>query len=220
MVREARALGLSVAELPARPSDLPAVLRFLRKRLQHCDLIHTHEFKGDLLTWVALQASGRPWMATDHHFYRDVISFAPLWDYVDRLALSRAAAVITPSRFQLHRLRRFVSPDRLHVVYNGIDVDEFIRDASIDRDRLRDQFGIEPHQPLVSIVARLARDKGHRTFLEAAASLLRQLPEMRFWIIGDGQLYSDLMCIHYQSRHRPCRPFSGLSPGCCFVHGC
>lgn len=46
--------------------------------------------------------------------------------------------------------------------------------------------------PLISIVGRLQAVKGHRIFLESACKVLAKRPDAQFWIVGEGELRSEL----------------------------
>jgi starch synthase len=61
-----------------------------------------------------------------------------------------------------------VEPDRVAVVHNGIDLDEYRRDAGTDVLR---RHGIDPDRPSVVFVGRITRQKGLVHLLAAAAHL-------------------------------------------------
>jgi glycosyltransferase involved in cell wall biosynthesis len=71
-------------------------------------------------------------------------------------------------------------------IYNGIEGD--IYKGNFDVSYLRHEFGIEPNQPVVGIIASLSKQKAHGIFLKCAEIILKKIPEARFLIIGDGQL--------------------------------
>ena len=192
LAQQVRAAGVQVFEVPARPQDVPQVLHLLRTRLQHCDLLHTHEFKSDLLGILAARRSGQPWMATDHHLATDDKLLLRLFGYVDRLALNRAAAVVVPSHSQSLRLQPQVPAENIHVVYHGIDAAAFALSAHDERPVLRRRYGVSDGQPVVAVFGRLEPVKGHADLLEAAALMLHERPELRFWVVGEGRLREDL----------------------------
>lgn len=81
--------------------------------------------------------------------------------------------------------------DRVLVVHNGIDTERFHPDPQA-RTSTRAAWGISPDQFVVGIVGRLAANKGHRTFLEAAALFRSMRSGVRFVIVGSGPLESGL----------------------------
>ncbi|MDQ2868309.1 MAG: glycogen synthase, partial [Verrucomicrobiota bacterium] len=80
-----------------------------------------------------------------------------LW--LEKAALEMADAVIAVSNGTKADVNRLfdVKSERLHVVYNGIDLDEY-RPTTSD-DALR-KFGVDPAKPFVLFVGRITRQKG------------------------------------------------------------
>ncbi|MCY4021403.1 MAG: glycosyltransferase family 4 protein [Chloroflexi bacterium] len=69
------------------------------------------------------------------------------------------------------------------VVYPGVDTERFHPD--LNGARLRDELGIAQVAPLVAMVARFQRVKGHHSFQSVAEAIARQEPEARFVVAGD-----------------------------------
>jgi glycogen synthase len=79
--------------------------------------------------------------------------------WLERTALEMADAVIAVSngtKADLERLFR-IKPDRLHVIYNGIDLDEYQPTTATDA---LVRHGIDPAQPYLLFVGRITRQKG------------------------------------------------------------
>jgi glycosyltransferase involved in cell wall biosynthesis len=72
-----------------------------------------------------------------------------------------------------------IAREKLRVIHNGIDPDPF---GGLPDPRLRASLAGDPHRPLVLTLARLDRQKGLETLLEAA----RLVPEAAFAVAGDG----------------------------------
>ena len=70
-------------------------------------------------------------------------------------------------------------PRRVKTVYPGIDLNR------TRRTELRAEREI-PHSPVVGIVAALRPEKDHETFLQAAAVIKKEAPNVRFRVVGDG----------------------------------
>ncbi len=58
------------------------------------------------------------------------------------------------------------------------------------RGALRRELGLAPDVPLVGIVGRLSPIKNHYLFLEVAARIAAVRPDVRFLVVGDGELGS------------------------------
>ncbi len=130
------------------------------------DVAHVHTWYAHLAGILAKLAYGIPLVLTTH-------SLEPLrpWKreqlgggydasaWVERTAIEMADAVIAVSRETREDVLRLfnVLPDRVHVIHNGIDTDEY--QPTADTAAL-DRFGIDRHRPFVLFVGRITRQKG------------------------------------------------------------
>ncbi len=79
--------------------------------------------------------------------------------WLEKTALEMADAVIAVSEETKADLNRLfeIRPERLHVIYNGIDLDEYQR---TDSTAALERYGIDPEQPYLLFVGRITRQKG------------------------------------------------------------
>jgi glycosyltransferase involved in cell wall biosynthesis len=100
---------------------------------------------------------------------------------------SRAADLVVYNSFagRDYALARGFSRRNATVVPNGIDVERFRPDPEGGR-RVRGEWGIERGARLVGLVGRIDPMKDHGTFLQAAALLRAEDPEVRFVCVGEG----------------------------------
>lgn len=94
-------------------------------------------------------------------------------------------------------LERIVETERVHrdricAVYNGIDLN-YMQPRPDLRQAARRALGIKEHHLLVGNVSGLRKVKGVRMFVDAAAEASRHDPRLRFLLIGDGELKSELI---------------------------
>lgn len=84
--------------------------------------------------------------------------------------------------------REGMRPEKLIVIPNGIDADGFTRrtDASDELAAFRRSLGIASGKPVITTVARLHPQKGHRYLIQAALEVTIRLPEVLFLLVGDG----------------------------------
>lgn len=82
-------------------------------------------------------------------------------------------------------VREGYDEDLLSFIHPGIDVKSFSFDAAL-RAGARRELGFDDASEVVGTVAVLDRDRGAGAFLDAAALLLRDRPDARFLIVGDG----------------------------------
>ena len=69
------------------------------------------------------------------------------------------------------------------VLYDGVEAEEVPHPAA--RAAVVAEFAIPPSAKIVGMVARIAPQKDHQTFLEAARLVLQSAPETHFLIVGD-----------------------------------
>lgn len=79
-----------------------------------------------------------------------------------------------------------VEPSRIRVIHNGVDTDIFRRPPQRELDNLASSLGISSETPVVGIVANLRAVKGVDVFIRAAATVVTELKDARFLVIGDG----------------------------------
>jgi starch synthase len=139
------------------------------------DIAHTHTWYAQFGGHLAKLIHNIPHVATVH-------SLEPLrpWkeeqlgggyrlsSFCERTALEHADAVIAVSRgtrADIMRVYPAIDPDRIHVIYNGIDTAEYAPDPQTDALA---RHGIDPDKPSVAFVGRITRQKGVEHLLEAA----------------------------------------------------
>jgi glycogen synthase len=132
------------------------------------DLVHCHTWYTDMGGLIASQLWGVPYVLTIH-------SLEPLrpWkveqlgrayhlsSWMERTAIEQAHAIIAVSQeTRADVLRLFnVAPDRVHVIHNGIDLDEY-RKAAVPNYDVLIRYGIDPARPYMLFVGRITRQKG------------------------------------------------------------
>ena len=149
------------------------------------DVVHAHDPMAVSLAAMALQMKpalrARPLVVAsrrvDFHLKRHAFS---RWKYghVDVfIAASRLIASILE--------RDGIDPARIEVVHDGVNL------ASIDKQPPVDAhatFWLPHGAPVVVNVAALAAHKGQRHLVAAAARVVREVPDARFVILGEGEL--------------------------------
>lgn len=74
---------------------------------------------------------------------------------------------------------------RVAVIYNGIDLSAFANQDG-QRDVVRRELGLEPGSPVIIQVARLDVLKDHATAIRTIGHVVKQRPDARLLIVGDG----------------------------------
>jgi len=79
-------------------------------------------------------------------------------------------------------LRFKTSSEKLRIIYDGIDLQEF--HPGVDGDNLRRELKIKDEVPLIGMVGRIHPRKGHIYFIEAAKMIKEGVPEAKFVVVG------------------------------------
>jgi starch synthase len=98
-----------------------------------------------------------------------------LSSWAERTAFEAADAVVAVSkgmRDDILSSYPALDPDRLHVVYNGIDTDFYRPDPATD---VLERIGVDPTRPYVAFVGRITRQKGVPHLLRAGLGFDKEL---------------------------------------------
>jgi glycosyltransferase involved in cell wall biosynthesis len=96
--------------------------------------------------------------------------------------LAKVSAVIAISGAVEHWVRGFVPTAHVHLIYNALGPDD--RHVTHPRAKVREDWEMAPHTPLLGNVGQLVPWKRQDLFLRAGAQVLQQVPEARLVIIG------------------------------------
>jgi len=164
--------------------------RFMRK--EKPQVFHTHLFKSDFHGRLAARLAGVPVVVSTLH-NNDVWANNWLMGHLygsTAVWADRLIAVSEEVR-QFHLQKTGVPADKLVVIQNAVDVKAFTGHEE-EAKRIRAEFGIASDAPLFGIVGRLKPQKNVPMFLQAAVEILREQPNARFLIVGDGPLMPEL----------------------------
>lgn len=155
------------------------------------DIIHAHHpfLLGDTALRVA-RNKNVPIIFTHHTRYEDYTHYVPFSETLKEIAIELPThfanlcdGVIAPSESIARLIRKRGVRTPMTVVPTGIDVEAFAR---ADGTRARARYGIPPGALVVGHVGRLAHEKNMGYLGEAVALFLKNHPEARFLVVGDG----------------------------------
>jgi glycosyltransferase involved in cell wall biosynthesis len=194
--------GLDLLPLAARSEmDLSAAWRLSRllKRLRP-DVIHAHDPHGLAIAALALPMTGStpspPLVASrrvDFHLknnslsrwkHRQVDCFIAASDAIRRMLVADG-----------------VPADRTVTVHEGVDISHILAAPAVN---VHEALFLPHHAPLVGNVAALVPHKGQRYLIEAAHLVVREIPDARFVIFGEGELREHLERLvheHHLEKH-------------------
>jgi starch synthase len=176
--------GVTAYPEPAELTGANAALRTMGVNLaiaQGCegaDIVHSHTWYANFAGHTAKLLHGVPHVLTTH-------SLEPLrpWkaeqlgggyalsSFCERIAIENADAIIAVSggmRRDVLKAYPSVDPDKIQVVYNGIDTDLYTPDSGTD---VVDRLGIDRNRPSVVFVGRITRQKGLPYLMRACHDL-------------------------------------------------
>jgi len=187
------ALGIPVTYLSRSkfdPMTLSALLKELDRR--QADVLHMHGYGATTFGRLAAARRNLPAIVHEHANLTDTPWFqkaADLWlaRYTDvAIAVSRSTATFVTGA-------RLIPEDRTHVVYLGVPLAEFSRPRSDDEVRAaRARLNIPPDVFPAGTVTRLMPSKGNEYLVAATAEAIRQMPSLRVYIAGEGELQQTL----------------------------
>jgi glycosyltransferase involved in cell wall biosynthesis len=160
-------------------------------RRERFDIVHLHSTKAGFLGRLAARIAGDSAVVYSPHGLFFLGDHGP-WKRRFYLALEQLAGrlcdriiAVSPSERDILLRYRIAPPERIVLIENGIEPIEL--PAGYDRETQRRALG-QPGGLLIGTVARLAAQKNPFMFLDAAALVLRGLPDARFVWCGGGEL--------------------------------
>lgn len=89
-----------------------------------------------------------------------------------------------------------IPPEKIRIIYNGVDLKSISWLKDDERLRLRRDFGYSADTPLVGMIAQLRPRKGAEYFLRAIPLILKRLPQTRFLLVGDTEFVEGRDYLH------------------------
>jgi len=144
------------------------------KDLADIDIVHTHTWYVSMAGYLAKKLYDVPFVLTTHSLEplrawkaEQLGSGYKMSSWMESTAIHDADGIIAVSqgtKADILRAYPDVDPDRIHVIYNGIDLDEYQKTA--DTTALT-EFGVDPAIPYVLFVGRITRQKGVTHLVDA-----------------------------------------------------
>lgn len=203
----------SVPEFPLTSFYNRNAVRQLRRLVrlinrERVDILHAHDFYSGVIGAAAARMAGIKAIASQRHLklsdrkvhqighriiyrlaHRIVVNSNAIQDFILKEGNAPARKIIVIKNGIVSPFDRLDSSD--YSAFNQLrrDVDSIRREA---RERLCGELRIDPDNKLVGMMARLQPVKGHRFFIEAAASVLKIHPQSHFVLVGDGPLRGEI----------------------------
>ena len=148
------------------------------KNLAGVDVVHTHTWYAAMAGFWAKKLYGVPFVLTTHSLEplrgwkaEQLGSGYRMSSWMEKTAIESADAVIAVSngtRADILRAYPGIDPSVIHVIYNGIDLDEYQKDA---KTNFLEAFGVDAARPFMLFVGRITRQKGVTHLVDAIQHL-------------------------------------------------
>ena len=187
--------GLDLIPIAPRTElDLTAAWRLARvvKRLAP-DVIHAHDPHGIAMASLALSLGASS--AAKNGRLPGLVAARRVDFHLKGNSLSRwkhrqvDCFIAASDAIRLILLGDGVPAERTITVHEGIDVDHVKSAPAVN---VHAAFWLPHHAPVVGSVAALVPHKGQRHLIEAARLVVREVPDARFIILGEGELREQL----------------------------
>ena len=172
------------------PATLPALLKVIDRK--QIDILHLHGYGATTFGRLAGAMRRIPTILHEHANLTDTPWFQKVADTALEPVTDIALAVSQSTADFVIKARRI--PERkVKVVYLGVPLEEFSRERTTDEIRAaREELGIAPTDFAIGTVTRLHESKGNTYLVDAAAQVLQQRPQSRFFVVGEGPLREPL----------------------------
>ena len=182
------AAGSAAVEAVPMKGDLDFTFPFRLIKLfkkHHPDIVHVHSRRGaDFWGGLCARYCDIPAIMTRRVAYRE-------WGPLMRFKCRHYRRIIGISDGSLKGMKEAgVDESRMGRIYDAVNG----RDYRIPADRkwFEREFGAAISAPVIGVPAQLIESKGHRYVLEAAARLVRDIPELKIIFLGQGAYSGEL----------------------------
>lgn len=178
--------------------DLKAFWKIYRHiRQENYHIVHTHSSKAGVLGRLASWLAGTPIVVHTLHslVFHDYQPWLVnrTWRIVKKICAPITNCFISVSNIISEKAiaAGIDKPNKFITIYSGMELDWFLN-ANFDAEKIRKEFNIPLDAPVVGKIARLFPLKGHDELMDAASEIVRRIPNVRFFLIGDGVLREHL----------------------------
>lgn len=181
---------------PIRPlSDIVTLVklyRFIKK--EKIDIVHTHSSKAGLLGRVAAHLSmadkiihtihGWPF----HEHQSNWLRQSYVWLEKKTAAMTHHLIAVSQATMQKGLEQGIGKEQQYRIIFPGSDLKAFGPGIVDDHLWLHETVGFTDYPKVVGMISNLKPQKAPLDFIQAAYEIYKQMPEVRFVLVGDGPL--------------------------------
>ena len=170
------------------PNLIAEVIRYAKvagsiAERQSFDVIHAHDWMTVFAGLYAKEKSGKPLVLHIHslEFDRSGKHVNQNIYYVERFGMVAAVHIIAVSHYTKNMIVKHygINPDKISVVHNAVSRTEAGTMYHVEKN---------PDKKIILFLGRITFQKGPDYFVEAAAKVLKKIPEVTFVMAGSGDM--------------------------------
>ncbi len=173
---------------PSSDIKVERTLRRIIKQLKP-DIVYAHSSKAGAFARIADLGLNNKVIYNPHGWAFNMQQSAKkqeMYKWVEKISAHFCDKIVCISNAERESALRgkICKPSKLQVIYNGIDLEEIEKAASMSRA----QLGIPEDAFVVGMVGRLSKQKAPDTFVRAGKLIKEKIPNAFFLMVGDGEL--------------------------------
>jgi len=168
------------------PRWLKSVRLLIKEVKEYETVIVSHLLPLGAAAWLAKFLTNRPYIVVVHGLDVSMTLLSPRKRWLAGKVLRGAKVVVANSKALAEEIERDFEVKETVVCYPGI------KNRGIPQDRI-DRTYLEENQFTLLTVSRLVPRKGHIRVLKAMAELQKQIPNLRYRILGDGPALGEII---------------------------
>ena len=174
-----------------QPSSDIKVERTLRRIIKQLkpDIVYAHSSKAGAFARIADLGLNNKVIYNPHGWAFNMQQSAKkkeMYKWVEKISAHFCDKIVCISDAEKESALRekICKPNKLQVIYNGIDLEEIEKATPISKA----QLGIPKGAFVIGMVGRLSKQKAPDTFVKAAKLIKEKIPDAFFLMVGDGEL--------------------------------
>ncbi|MFA3784116.1 glycosyltransferase family 4 protein [Melioribacteraceae bacterium 4301-Me] len=205
LVDELNKIGVKVH--PLKISNRPNIFSLIKtyqliKKISP-DILHTH---GGTAGFYGRLAAIKNFKGAVIHTYHGIhyLNFdkplqKKIYTVIDKFLLkfTHCTICVAKNDFELGMKYGIVRKEKSAVIFNGVDIDQFTQSNQIEKSTIKLKIS---NTTIIGSVGRLHPQKGYEYLIKASEDVIKNYQNVRFVIVGDGELRNDLELLAKKSK--------------------
>lgn len=191
MISRLRAEGVKCFVIPTEtPFDIrkyPQVISLISR--ENPDIVHFHGSRAGTNTLLPAKIKKKPVIYTVHGWSFHTGTAAAVQKgriIAEKFLVSRCDKVVCGSEADIKNGKKFLKAGDYLLIHNSVDTEKF--SPATKNKRVLSELGIKEDDFTVCFIARITYQKDPLTFIRAVKLVKEKRPEIKFVMIGDGDL--------------------------------